>query len=210
VNERIRVREVRLIDENGAQAGVVPIADALSRARAAGEDLIEVAPNVNPPVCRIMDYGKYKYQQQKRDKEGRKKHRASQLRMITVRSPRIDPHDFETKLKSVRKFLEDGDKVRISLRFRYRELSHPEFGQRVMDQFAERCLDVALVERPAQREGRILTMVLVPKPGAVVKKPAPEEREPTQPEAEASVAKKPAPQEREQRPDAEALPAGES
>jgi len=176
VNERIRVREVRLIDEEGAQAGVVPTSEALGRAREAGLDLIEVAPNATPPVCRIMDYGKYKYQQQKREKESRKKHRQSQLRMIKVR-PHVDTHDFETKLKSVRKFLEQGDKVRVTVFFRYRELSHPEFGQRVLQQFVQRTEDVGSVERPPAREGRQLSMVLIPKPGAAAKKAASEPRE---------------------------------
>lgn len=206
MNERIRVREVRLIDENGAQAGVVPIAEALNRARAAGLDLIEVAPNATPPVCRIMDYGKYKYQQQKREKESRKKHRQSELRMIKVR-PRIDPHDFETKLKAVRKFVEQGDKVRLTVFFRYRELAHPEFGQRVLDQFVERTGDVALVERGAMREGRQLSMVLTAKPGAV-KKPAAAPSEEPQAAAAARADAEGGQEARERA--AQAQPAGES
>ena len=186
MNERIRVREVRLIDEEGAQAGVVPTSQALDRAREAGLDLIEVAPNAAPPVCRIMDYGKYKYQQQKREKESRKKHRQSQLRMITVRSPRISAHDFETKLKSVRRFLEQGDKVRVTVRFRYRELAHPEFGHRVLDQFAERTQDVGSVERAPFREGRHLNMMLTAKPTAARKAESQTRETPPQ-EAEAQA-----------------------
>jgi translation initiation factor IF-3 len=153
---------VRLIDENGVQVGVVPIQQALATARERSFDLIEVAPSANPPVCRIMDYGKYKYLQQKREKEARKKHKQAELRMVKMR-PLIDDHDFEVKLKLVRRLLADGDKVRVNLVFRMREMPHPELGRQLLQRMVAATSDVAQVDRPTMTEGRMMTIILAPK-----------------------------------------------
>jgi len=173
INERIRVREVRLIDEEGHQAGVVQTRDALQRAKDNGLDLIEVAPTANPPVCRIMDYGKFKYEQAKREKEAHKKSKQAELALIRVR-PNIDEHDFNVKLKNARKFLEDGDKVRIFVVFKSREFTHPEFGRGLLNKFYEGLSELANVEKSIGMEGRQMTMVLSPKPKVPAKplKPA--------------------------------------
>ena len=134
-------------------------------------DLIEVAPNANPPVCRIMDYGKFKYEQAKRDKEAHKKSKQAELALIRVR-PNIDEHDLNFKLKNARKFLEDGDKVRVFVVFRSREFTHPEFGRSLLGRFVEGLADVANIEKPVGMEGRQMTLVLSPKPKAPPPKPA--------------------------------------
>jgi translation initiation factor IF-3 len=143
----------------------LPTREALALAQGKEMDLIEVAPNSNPPVCRIMDYGKYKYAQSKKDQEQRKKHKAGELKSLRL-SPNIAGHDLEVKAKYVRDFLVAGDKVRLNLRFRSREMSHPEIGRRVLSRIAELTDDVAIVEWAPRIEGRILTMVLAPKTGA--------------------------------------------
>jgi len=170
VNERIRVREVRLIDEEGHQAGIVQTRDALQRAKDVGFDLIEVAPTAVPPVCRIMDYGKFKYEQAKRDKEASKKSKQQELCLIRVR-PNIDDHDFDVKLKNSRRFLEDGDKVRIFVVFRSREFTHPEFGRNLLNRFIQLLADIANVEKPIGMEGKQMSTILSPKPKAAPPKP---------------------------------------
>jgi len=130
-------------------------------AREQALDLIEVAPNAVPPVCRIMDYGKYKYEQAKREREARKKHKQADLRLIRVR-PMIDDHDFEVKRKLVRKFLQEGDKVKVNVFFRSREMSHPEFAQRLLDRFIQSAQDLSHVEKPASMEGRMMSIILAP------------------------------------------------
>ena len=182
INERIRVREVRLIDEEGHQAGVVQTRDALQRAKDAGLDLIEVAPMANPPVCRIMDYGKFKYEQAKRDKEAHKKSKQAELALIRLR-PNIDEHDINVKLKNARRFLEEGDKVRVFVVFRSREFTHPEFGRNLLNHFIETLADVSNIEKSVGMEGRQMTLVLTPKPKAPPK-PAPRPQQ-TQPQAAA-------------------------
>jgi len=184
VNERIRVREVRLIDEEGHQAGIVQTRDALQRARDNGMDLIEVAPNAVPPVCRIMDYGKFKYEQAKREKEAHKKSKQAELALIRVR-PNIDDHDLNVKLKNARRFLEEGDKVRVFVVFRSREFTHPEFGRKLLGRFVEELAEVANVEKSIGMEGRQMTLVLVPKPKAAVVKPA---KVPVPPQTQAQAA----------------------
>lgn len=154
--------QVRLIDDNGVQVGIVPTQQALATARGRSLDLIEVAPNANPPVCRIMDYGKYKYLQQKREKEARKRHKQAELRMVKFR-PLIGDHDFEVKLKLVKRLLGDGDKVRVNVTFRMREMPHPELGRQVLRRVTEAVSGVAQVERAPITEGRIMSMVLSPK-----------------------------------------------
>jgi len=171
VNERIRAREVRLIDENGQQLGVLPVRDALRMARERELDLIEVAPAAQPPVCRIMDYGKHKYQQAKRERDAHKRSKATEVRILVFRNPRIDPHDLAVKMKKLRELVREGDKVRINLRFRGRELAHPELGTQLLARIAEELADVAMVEMAARMEGRMMSMLLTPKPG--VRPPAP-------------------------------------
>ena len=163
MNEQIRVPEVRLVDENSAQVGILPISEALARARERGLDLIEVAPQAAPPVCRIMDYGKYRYQQARRERESRKRARATEVRPMRIRSPHIDDHDFAVKLRKIRSFLEEGNKVKVNLFFRGRQAVHPEIGQKVLVRLAEESADISQVEMPPRQEGRNMTMVLTPK-----------------------------------------------
>ena len=162
MNEAIRAPQVRLVDENGAQAGIVPSREALQMAADKGLDLIEVAPNAAPPVCRIMDYGKYKYARSKRDRDSRKKQKMTEMRAIRIR-PRIDEHDFNVKLKLLRRLLAGGDKVKVNLLFRSREFTHPELGQAVLIKLAEGAGDVGQVEKRPAVEGRIMTMIIAPK-----------------------------------------------
>ena len=163
VNERIRAREVRLIDENGAQVGIVAFRDALQYAKEHALDLIEVAGNAAPPVCRIMDYGKYKYELGKREREAQKKQRMSDLKGIRMR-PGIDEHDFQFKLKNVMKFLQAGHKVKVTVIFRSREFTHPEFARDSLNRMADIAKEsgIATVEKAASMEGRTMTMVLAP------------------------------------------------
>jgi translation initiation factor IF-3 len=164
VNERIRAPQVRVIDDNGAQIGVLTSKEALALAQSKELDLIEVAPNASPPVCRIMDYGKYKYAQAKKEQEQRKKHKAGELKIIQLR-PNISPHDLEIKAKHAQEFLGDGDKVRLTLKFRSREMSHPEIGRKVLARVAELVSEVGTPEAMPRIEGRTLTMILAPKAG---------------------------------------------
>jgi translation initiation factor IF-3 len=154
---------VRLIDEEGEQKGIVALRFALELARDKGLDLIEVAPHAAPPVCKIMDYGKFKYEQSKRESEARKKSRATELKTVRM-EPQIDEHDFQFKLRSVQKFLKEGDKVKISVMFRGRSITHPEFGKRLLEQVVQQCADMAAVERPPAFEGRTMTLILSPRP----------------------------------------------
>ena len=162
MNDRIRAREIRLIDETGGQAGIVLLEDALRRAKEVGFDLIEVSPTANPPVCRIMDYGKFKYEQAKRNKEASKKSKQADLSLIRLR-PNIDDHDFQVKLKSAKKFLENGDKVRIFVVFKAREFAHPEFGRNLLQRFVDELAETSNVEKPIGSEGRQISLVLAPK-----------------------------------------------
>jgi len=162
VNERIRVREVRLIDENGNQVGIVPTREALDRARSVGLDLIEIAPTADPPVCRITDYGKYKYEKSKKEREAHKKQRATELKGIRMR-PRTDEHDYLFKLRNTRRFLQAGDKIKATVIFRSREITHPEFGRDSLERLARDTADIAVVEKPPSLEGRTMTMILSPK-----------------------------------------------
>ena len=163
VNNQIRAREVRLIDENGVQLGVVPFAEAAKLAQSRELDLIEVAPTAVPPVCRIMDYGKYKYEQSKREHESRKKSRSTEVKGIQLR-PYCDEHDFQFKLKNTLRFLKDGDKVKFTVIFRSRQITHPEFAKRLLERMVEEIGDQATVERLPIMEGRTMTMILSPKP----------------------------------------------
>ncbi len=174
VNERIRAREVRLIDENGVQLGIMPSHEALRIARERDFDLIEVAPTAQPPVCRIMDYGKHKYEQAKRERETRKKSRSSEVRLLRMKA-QISQHDLDVKLRKARELLSEGSKVRVSLRFRGREMSRPELGTNLLGRIREALSDVANTEGEPQREGRMMNMTLAPKPGT---RPPKEKRPP--------------------------------
>ncbi|MFD2627932.1 translation initiation factor IF-3 [Oceanobacillus kapialis] len=161
VNEKIRAREVRLIDSNGDQLGVKSRQEALDIAQTRNLDLVLVAPNAKPPVCRIMDYGKYRFEQQKKEKEARKKQKIINVKEVRF-TPGIGDHDFETKLKNARKFLEKGDKVKAAVRFRGRAITHKELGREVLDRFAEEVKDIATIETKPKMEGRNMFMMIAP------------------------------------------------
>ncbi len=163
INEEIRADSVRLIDSDGNQHGVIPLAKALEMAREAGSDLVEIAPNANPPVCKVLDYGKYKFEQEKRQKESRKKQKQLRLKEIRMQ-PKIEKHDLEFKSKHVQEFLDEGNKVKVTIRFRGRELAHTELGKVVLDRLVEN-LDKGSfsVDRGAQMEGRFMSMLLAPR-----------------------------------------------
>jgi len=152
---------VRLIDESNNQVGVVPIEEAKNRAFEAGLDLVEVSPNAEPPVCRIMDYGKFLYQQKRKTKESQKKQHVVTLKEIRLR-PKIDDHDREIKVNHAAKFIEKGHKVQFTMQFRGREMMHVELGYQIMDDIVQNLQELAKIERPAQMLGRRITMVLVP------------------------------------------------
>ena len=162
INEEIRVREVHLIDRDGTNKGTVSIADALAAAQEAGLDLVEISPNAAPPIVKILDYGKYKYQEQKKAAEARKKQKTVEIKEIKMR-PNIDIHDYEVKMKAVRRFFEEGDKVKVTLRFRGREMAHQELGVKLLDRVKEETLPIAKVESEPRLEGRQMTMVLAPR-----------------------------------------------
>lgn len=161
VNEKIRAREVRLIDSNGDQLGVKSRNEALDIAAKRNLDLVLVAPNAKPPVCRIMDFGKYRFEQQKKEKEARKKQKVINVKEVRF-TPGIGDHDFNTKLKNARKFLEKGDKVKASVRFRGRAITHKELGQEVLNRLAEEVKDISTVESKAKMEGRNMFIMLAP------------------------------------------------
>lgn len=161
MNERIRVREVRLIASDGAQRGVVPIAEALKAATEAGLDLVEVAPQAQPPVCRVMDYAKFLYARAKQERENRQHQKQTQLKELRFR-PQIDEHDYQTKFRSLVKFLKRGNKVKVTLIFRGRELAHQEFGHHLMERVRSEVAGIAQVEKPPSQEGRFLFMTLAP------------------------------------------------
>ena len=161
VNEKIRAKELRLIGQNGDQIGVKSKREALEMAERVELDLVVVAPNAKPPVARIMDYGKYKFEQQKKEKEMKKKQKVINVKEIRL-SPTIEEHDFQTKLKNGRKFLSKGDKCKVSIRFRGRAITHKEIGQRVLEKFADECKDIATVEQKPKMEGRQMFIMLAP------------------------------------------------
>ena len=162
VNEGIRARELRVIDHNGEQLGVKTRNEALEIASRVNLDLVLVAPQAKPPVARIMDYGKFKFEQQKKDREVRKNQKIINIKEVRL-SPTIDEHDFQTKLRNAIKFLEKGDKVKASIRFKGRAITHKEIGQRVLDRFSEACAEVSTVEQKPKMEGRSMFLVLNPK-----------------------------------------------
>lgn len=162
INEEIRDKEVRLIDENGQQLGVVSSKEALDLAIEKNLDLVKIAPGSNPPVCKIMNYGKYRFDQMKKEKEAKKKQRTMEIKEVRL-SPNIDDHDLNTKQKNAAKFLEKGDKVKVSVRFRGREMTHTEIGREVLEQFAEGISEVGTIEKAPKMEGRSMVMFLMPK-----------------------------------------------
>lgn len=161
INEEIRCKEVRLVDDAGEQLGVMPPREAVKIAAEKGLDLVEVAPTANPPVCRIMDYGKFKYEQSKKEKEAKKNQRIISVKEVKLR-PNIEDHDFLTKAKNAGKFLESGDKVKVTIMFRGREITHPELGKVLCDRFAQELSSVSKVEKEAKVEGRNMIMILAP------------------------------------------------
>ena len=162
VNEEIRVREVQLIDNTGENKGVVDTQTAIGMAQAAGLDLVEISPNASPPVCKILDYGKYKYQAQKKAAEARKKQKVVEIKEIKLR-PMIDDHDYDVKMRAMKRFFEEGDKVKVTLRFRGRELAHPELGMKLLQQVKADFEPVAKVEYEPRMEGRQMIMILAPR-----------------------------------------------
>jgi translation initiation factor IF-3 len=162
VNDQINVREVRLIDQDGENVGVVSTADARQRADNVGLDLVEISPTSNPPVCKILDYGRYKYELQKRQNEARKKQKTTELKEIKMR-PNIDDHDYNVKMRSIRKFLGEGDKVKVTMRFRGREMAHQQIGLRLLERVRDEVADEAKVEANPKMEGRQMIMVIAPR-----------------------------------------------
>jgi translation initiation factor IF-3 len=162
LNEEIRVREVQLIDQSGTNHGPVDIATALQRAQEAGLDLVEISPNASPPVCKILDYGKYKYQAQKKAAEARKKQKIVEVKEIKLR-PMIDDHDYFVKMRSMQRFFEEGDKVKVTLRFRGREMAHQELGYQLLNRVKDDTGKIAKVEQEPRFEGRQVVMVLAPR-----------------------------------------------
>ncbi len=162
INEEIGVARIRLIDERGNMVGVVSRQEALAQAAQAGFDLVEIAPNADPPVCKILDFGKYKYEEQKKKNEARKKQKTIEVKEIKLR-PSIDDHDYDVKLRSMLKFLEEGDKVKVTMRFRGRELAHQELGMDVLVRVRDNLQEIAKVEQMPRMEGRQMIMVMSPK-----------------------------------------------
>jgi len=162
INSEIRVREVRLIDNEGNQRGIIPILEAMDLAKEVGMDLVEVAPQANPPVCKILDYGKFKFEQEKRVKESRKKQKLIKIKEIRMQ-PKIEKHDLDFKSKHVREFLDEGNKVKVTVRFRGRELAHTELGKNVLEELLLRLDGDYILEKPPQMEGRFMSLVLSPK-----------------------------------------------
>ncbi|MBL8882804.1 MAG: translation initiation factor IF-3 [Hyphomicrobium sp.] len=162
INDQIRAREVRLIDETGQNVGVVAKFDAIARAEAAGLDLVEVSPDAEPPVCKILDFGKFKYQEQKKAAEARKNQKIVEIKEIKMR-PGIDDHDYDVKMRAIRRFFEEGDKVKITLRFRGREMAHSQLGMEVLQRVKADTETLAKVESEPRFEGRQMVMILAPR-----------------------------------------------
>jgi translation initiation factor IF-3 len=162
MNEDIRVPRVLLIDQNGEKQGEMPISAALEAAEEAGLDLVEIVPNANPPVCKILDYGKFKFQEQKKKNEARKRQKIVELKEIKLR-PNIDIHDYDVKAKSMTRFFEEGDKVKVTLRFRGREMAHPELGMKLLNKVKADFDELAKVEHEPKMEGRQMIMILAPR-----------------------------------------------
>ena len=178
INEEILDKEVRLIGDQGEQLGIMSVDEALRIATERELDLVKIAPGSNPPVCKIMDYGKFRFEQAKKEKEAKKNQRVIEIKEIRM-SPGIDTNDFNTKLKNAQKFLNDGDRVKVSVRFRGREMAHTEIGAVLLKDFANQCTEIANMDKAPKLEGRNMSMFLSPKPQTPAKKPA----KPKQPKA---------------------------
>ena len=163
INEQIRDKELRVIDSDGTQLGIMPLRRAMELAEQKNLDLVKIAPQANPPVCKIIDYGKFRFEQAKQEKEARKNQRVVEIKEVRL-SLNIDTHDFETKRNHALRFISEGNKVKASIRFRGREMGHPELGLEIMRRFADAMSEVANVEKPAKLEGRTMLMFLAPKP----------------------------------------------
>ena len=162
INEQIRDREIRLIGEDGDQLGIMSAREAMKIAQEAELDLVKIAPAAKPPVCKIIDYGKYKYEQARKEKEAKKKQKTVEVKEVRL-SPNIDTNDLNTKINNAKKFISKGNKVKVTLRFRGREMAHVQQSKHILDDFAETLADVAVVEKPAKMEGRAMSMVLAEK-----------------------------------------------
>ncbi|MBV9750494.1 MAG: translation initiation factor IF-3 [Acetobacteraceae bacterium] len=162
VNEEIRVPQVRLIDQDGEMLGVMSARDALSRAYAAGLDLLEISPNADPPVCKILDFGKFKYEQQKKRNEAKKKQKIVEIKEVKVR-PNIDENDYQVKMRAMKSFIDEGDKVKVTLRFRGREMAHQDIGVRVLERIRDELEAQTKVEQMPRMENRQMVMVLAPR-----------------------------------------------
>jgi translation initiation factor IF-3 len=162
INEEIRAREVQLIDQEGLNHGTIEFRQAMEMAQQAGMDLVEIAPNSVPPVCKLLDYGKYKFQAQKKASEARKKQKVVEIKEIKLR-PMIDDHDYDVKMRAMRRFFEEGDKVKVTLRFRGREMAHQELGVQLLDRVRTDTAPIAKVEQEPKFEGRQMIMVLAPR-----------------------------------------------
>ena len=162
INEQIRDKEVRLIGEDGEQLGVMPARDALQMAKDAELDLVKIAPTAKPPVCKIIDYGKYRYELARKEKEAKKKQKVIEVKEVRL-SPNIDTNDLSTKMGAARKFLEKGDKVKVTLRFRGREMAHMSKSRYILEDFAKELADIAVIDKPSKVEGRSMVMFLTPK-----------------------------------------------
>ena len=162
INEQIRDREIRLIGEDGQQLGIMSSREAMKIAREAELDLVKIAPQAKPPVCKIIDYGKYRYELARKEKEAKKKQKTIEVKEVSL-SPNIDSNDLNTKIASARKFIEKGNKVKVTLRFRGREMAHVQSSRHILDEFAKALEDIALVDKPAKMEGRSMAMFLTEK-----------------------------------------------
>ena len=162
INEQIRDREIRLIGEDGEQLGIMSAREAMKIAQEAELDLVKIAPAAKPPVCKIIDYGKYKYEQARKEKEAKKKQKTVEVKEVRI-SPNIDTNDLNTKVNNAKKFIAKGNKVKVTLRFRGREMAHMQQSKHILDDFAEMLAEVAVVEKPAKLEGRSMSMVLTEK-----------------------------------------------
>ncbi len=162
INDEIRSAKILLIDQNGEKQGIMPISAALEAAEEVGLDLVEISPNSDPPVCKLLDYGKYKFQEQKKKNEARKRQKTVEIKEIKLR-PNIDTHDYEVKAKAMHRFFEEGDKVKVTLRFRGREMAHPELGMKLLQQVKTDFEPVAKVEYEPRMEGRQMIMILAPR-----------------------------------------------
>lgn len=171
INEEILDKEVRLIGDQGEQLGIMSAQEALKIATERELDLVKIAPGSNPPVCKVMDYGKFRFEQTKKEKEAKKNQRVIEIKEIRM-SPGIGENDFNTKLKNGQKFLSDGDRVKVSVRFRGREMAHTEIGEQLLKDFAAKCADIATLDKNPKLEGRNMSMFLSPKPQTPAKKPA--------------------------------------